>query len=149
PCNTIALIVKLGEQLPSIKFGAMHFDPLLIAPLIYLFCGTLVGKGDRMSITGKHGCPTTFDQRGSQASGVVGITNFHQIKAFRRRGRAAGPAVAGGKGAGNVIRTPPSEPDQLQGPGYVPHLVVQKRAGSRPNMDLVAIAAELERVERL
>jgi len=44
---------------------------------------------------------------------------------------------------------PPPETDQLQCADYVAHLVMQKRAGMSRDMDLVAGAADFQRIERL
>src|SRR5690348_12427163 len=77
------------------------------------------------------------------------IADFHQIEAFGGRGRAAGATVGGGEGAGHVVGTPPSETDQLQCFGHVAHLVMQERARMSRDADLVAGAADFQRVERL
>ncbi len=66
-----------------------------------------------------------------------------------RRGRSAGAAVAGRERARDIGRAPAPEPDQLQGPSHVAHLVVQERAGARLDMDFLADPGEVERVERL
>ena len=77
------------------------------------------------------------------------VANLDQVEALGRSGRPAGAAVAGGKGAGDVVGMPAAEPDQLQGAGHVAHLVMQKRAGARFDVDFVADPAQIERVERL
>ena len=42
---------------------------------------------------------------------------------------------------------PAPEPDELQGARYVAHLVVQKRARPRFDMDLIVGSVQLKRIE--
>ncbi len=71
-------------------------------------------------------------------SRTIGIADFDQIEALGWCRRAAGAAVAGIKGAGDVVGVPAPEPDELQGARYVAHLVVEKRARLCGDMDLIA-----------
>ena len=92
--------------------------------------------------------PTASNSSADRAS-ARGIADFDQVEAFGRRGRAAGAAIAGSQGAGNIVGMPASETDQLQCAGDVAHLVMQKRAGTSRDMDLLAGAADFQRIERL
>src|SRR6202040_549980 len=87
----------------------------------------------------------------SFANGVSArrIPDLDQIEAFGRRGRAAGTAIADRERAGHIVRTPPPETDQLQCADYVAHLVMQKRAGPRRDMDLGPGPVDFQRIERL
>ena len=77
----------------------------------------------------------------------AGIADFNQIKSFGWGGRAAGAAIPRGECLGDVARKPAAKPDQLQGPRHVAHLMVQKGARPRFDVDLLARAPQPERVE--
>ena len=51
--------------------------------------------------------------RWGDGRGAGGIADFDEIEAFGGCGRAAGAAVAGGKGASDVVGMPAPEPDEL------------------------------------
>src|SRR4029077_7910499 len=81
------------------------------------------------------GCSAFVVSVPSQRSGIA---YFDQVEALGRRGRTAGATVARREGTGDVAGVPVSETDQFQCAGHVAHLVMQKRARTSANMDLVA-----------
>jgi hypothetical protein len=77
------------------------------------------------------------------------VADLYKVDSLGWSGRATGAAVARRKGAGDVVGMPAAEPDQLQGARHIAHLVMQKRAGTRFDVDFVADPAQIEGIERL
>src|SRR5580692_49515 len=68
---------------------------------------------------------------------------------MRWRDLAASRAVAGGEGGGEIVSAPFAFADMDQRADHRAHLVLQERARGRGDADVVAVACDVETVERL
>src|SRR5580698_6369761 len=77
------------------------------------------------------------------------VLHPHQIKSMRWRNLAAGGAVAGGERRAKIIGAPLALADMHKRAHHRAHLMMQERARRRCDPHFVAVAGDVQLVERL